>query len=279
MTVTGQSDSTPDVPQNLPGQNRPETVATVPEPAGIHTGVRDIGPLLERITEDTKLALGENLMSLLIYGSFPRGEARPSSDVNIMMVVTDASSIQMQNLLAHTQAWTKEGAAAPVVVAAVEFLDSQDTLALEYLDIASARKVLAGNDLFASYTPDWNLVRQALEQEARRKAIILLKRWLATAGNGRDARRILSDTIPGYVAVLRGMMLYERKAVVPLHAKTVLKEIDAARGLDPVVWRRLFAVGKEYKRATGEQLSALMAAYIDQSQALVRYLDSLENQH
>jgi hypothetical protein len=168
------------------------------------------------------------------------------------------------------------GAAPPVIIAALEFLDSQDTLALEYLDIASSRKILAGHDLFATFTPDWEIVRHALEQEARRKAIILMKRWLATAGNGRDARRIIADTIPGYIALLRGMILFEQRAARPLHAKQVIAELDGRRGLDPAVWRRLFEVGREYRRATSEQLTALMTAYIDQSQKLMKYLDSLD---
>ena len=260
-------------------ENRPETVATVPEPVTLHPEVKDIGPLLEQITTDATTALGDNLVTLLMYGSHPRGEPRPASDVNIMLVVTDSSAQAMQGLLARTHAWSQAGAAAPVVVAAMEFLDSQDTLALEYLDIAAARKVLAGHDLFATFTPDWEIVRHALEQEARRKAIILMKRWLATSGNGREARRIISDTVPGYVAMLRGMVLFEQRAVRPIHAKQVLAELKGHHGLIPAVWQRLYAVGKEYKRQTSDQLTALMADYINQSQALMKYLDSLDGQN
>jgi hypothetical protein len=276
MIIGSLPDASSDLARDPAAEQRPETVATVPGPVSIHADVKDIGPLLARIAVDTTAALGENLVSLLIYGSHPRGEGRPGSDVNLMVVVKDASSHLMSDLLVQAQAWTKEGAASPIVITTREFASSHDALALEYLDIAASRKVLAGEDLFAEFAPDWGLVRLALEQEARRKAIILMKRWLATAGNGRDARRIISDTIPGYVALLRGMVLYERRAVARLHAKTVLGELDGTRGLDPVVWRRLYAVGKEYKRATTDQLKTLIAAYIDQAQALVRYLDGLD---
>ncbi len=265
--------------QREPGERRPETVATVPEHLAEAAEVRDITPLLEQITAQGTQALGENLISLLIYGSHPRGEARHGSDVNIMIVVTDASAKAMAPLLAHAQEWSKAGAAAPVVIAALEFLDSQDTLALEYLDIAAARRVLAGHDLFATFTPDWDIVRHALEQEARRKAIILMKRWLVTAGSGRDARRIIVDTVPGYVAMLRGMILFEERSTRLLHAKEVIAMLDGRRGLDPAVWRQLYALGREYKRMTPEHTVELMNAYIDESQKLMRYIDSLDSAH
>ncbi len=265
-------------PHPEPGSHRPETVAIVPEPPAGQPEVKDITALLEQITSDAVSALGENLVTLLMYGSHPRGEARPSSDVNLMIVVSDSSAHAMSGLLAHTQEWSKAGTAAPVVITALEFLDSQDTLALEYLDIASARKVLAGHDLFATFTPDWEIVRHALEQEARRKAIILMKRWLATAGKGRDARRIIADTIPGYIALLRSMVLYEQRRARPLHAKQVFDTMDGQRGLNPAVWRRLYAVGREYRRAASEELAELMTAYVDQSQQLMKYLDSLDEQ-
>jgi len=254
-------------------------VAIVPEHAAATAEIRNIAPLLEQITAQATEALGENLISLLMYGSHPRGEARPGSDVNIMIVVTDASAQAMRPLLAHAQEWSKSGVAAPVIIAAMEFLDSQDTLALEYLDIAAARKVLAGYDLFATFIPDWEIVRHALEQEARRKAIILMKRWLITAGSGREARRIIVDTIPGYVALLRGMILFEERSTRPLHAREVIGAIDGSRGLDPDVWRELYAVGREYQHTASDQLAELMAAYIDQSHKLMRYLDSLDSTH
>jgi len=263
-------------PHPEPGSHRPETVAIVSEPPAAQQDVKDISSLLEQITADAVGALGANLVTLLMYGSHPRGEARPSSDVNLMIVVSDSSAQAMSGLLAHAQEWSKAGAAAPVVITALEFLDSQDTLALEYLDIASSRRVLAGHDLFATFTPDWEIVRHALEQEARRKAIILMKRWLVTAGKGRDARRIIADTIPGYIALLRSMVLYEQRITRPLHAKQVFDTMDGRRGLDPSIWHRLYDVGREYKRATSEQLVALMMAYIDQSQMLMKYLDSLD---
>jgi hypothetical protein len=275
MKHPDQPSPTPDSHLNPGGHNRPETAATVPEPAGIHPEAHDIAPLLERIAADATGALGDNLVSLVMYGSHPRGEPRPSSDVNLMIFVRDASAKAMSNLLAQAQAWTKEGATAPVVITVSEFERSQDTLALEYLDIAASRQILAGEDVFAEFAPDWKLVRLALEQEARRKAIILMKRWMATAGNARDARRIISDTIPGYVAVLRAMILYERRAVSILHAQAVLSEFNWTRGLDPAFWKRVYDVGKEYEGTTTEQITELMATYIDQTQALVQYLDGL----
>jgi hypothetical protein len=72
------------------------------------------------------------------------------------------------------------------------------------------------------------------------------------------------------------MILCERRAVSILHAQAVLNEFDGTRGLDPAVWKRVYEVGKEYEGATTEQITALMAAYIDQTQALVRYLDGLD---
>ena len=55
---------------------------------------RENGPLsrlLETLTEELRRQLGSDLWLLLLYGSYARGEAQPDSDVDLFVVLRQAS--------------------------------------------------------------------------------------------------------------------------------------------------------------------------------------------
>lgn len=51
----------------------------------------DLSAILNRLRKDLQESLGAELVSLYLYGSQARGEARPDSDVDVLIVVKDES--------------------------------------------------------------------------------------------------------------------------------------------------------------------------------------------
>jgi hypothetical protein len=229
--------------------------------------------ILDQITREAQDALGLNLVSLVLYGSQARNEAKPGSNINLFLMVKDGSAKDLAVLLKHVPGWIKLGAMPPIIIEQEQFPKSFDTFALEYAEMAAARKILAGEDPFAEFVPDWTAMRNELEREARQKAIGLTQQWLATHGDVEAKRKLIAATVPGYFALLRGMLHLEKRSPEILSYHTILAEIANKRGLDASVWRRLWQVAKEGEKLGTEESRALMRDYLDQARALVEYLD------
>lgn len=232
---------------------------------------------LDLITNETKQALGDNLVSLVLYGSHARGDAHERSDVNLLLLVNDKSPTALRKLPPVVSGWMKHKALPPVVFSEEQFRRSFDSFALEFAEIAAARNVLAGVDPFVDFQPDWAAVRRELEHEARRKRIELQRRWLAAGGNAKLYPAIIKDTLRGFLTLIRGTMLVEGRKLEPLRIVHALDELHRWSWFDAETWRQLreFIVDGG-KRPKDSEWSALMDAYLLQSFALATFLDEMK---
>jgi predicted nucleotidyltransferase len=233
---------------------------------------------LDQITTEAKQALGENLVSLVLYGSHARGDAHERSDINLLLLVNDKSPQALRALPPVVSGWMKLQALPPVVFSAEQFRRSFDSFALEFAEIAAVRKVLAGVDPFLTFQPDWEAIRRELEHEARRKRIELHRRWLATGGNAKLYPAIIKDTLRGFLSVIRGTMLLENRRLEPITIVDALDELRRWPWFDADGWRKLrsFVLDGGNERPKEEEWPGLMDTYLLQAFALAKFLDEMK---
>lgn len=236
---------------------------------------KNLEKLLDHVTTETQKALGDNLVSLLLYGSHARGDATARSDVNLFLVVRDSSVTGLEPLVKRVPGWIKQRVAAPVVFEQEQLAHSLDTFALEFLEMAAARKILAGEDPFANFSPDWQAVRRELEEEARQKTTQLQRRWFASGGQDKFIRAIIAETVPGYLALLRGTLLVQNQSMTPISTGTIFDSAVRWPGFDPQVWRKLWETAKGLHFPATSALTHLMKDYLEQTRTLVRHIDGL----
>jgi predicted nucleotidyltransferase len=231
---------------------------------------------LDRITREAKAALGDNLVSLVLYGSHARGEAHPHSDINLFVVVRDHRPDALRPLLKLIPQWQKQRIAVPVIFRADQLARAFDSFSIEFVEMAAARQVLHGEDPFANFTPDWSSVRRELEREARQKLIALMRRWLAAGGDLKHYPRILADTVPGYLTLLRSTVLLERRSTESTTLEEALLLLSAREGwFKADLWRRLHEAAKRKAKVPRAELPALMHDYLEQAIALVKAIDEM----
>jgi predicted nucleotidyltransferase len=110
----------------------------------------NVTPVLTDFINSAKEAFGSDLRSVVLYGSGAEGKLRPTSDVNLILVLTAFNQQQADRLreplrLAH----------AAINLRAMFLLDSElrpatEAFAVKFADIARRRRVLYGDDVFAS---------------------------------------------------------------------------------------------------------------------------------
>jgi predicted nucleotidyltransferase len=229
----------------------------------------------EIIVREAKEALGENLVSLILYGSQVRGDASPDSDWNLFLVVRDDAPSSLQSLISLLPRWKKLRAPVPVIFRADQLSRSFDSFALEFTEMAADRKILWGEDPFANFQPDWETLREELEREARQKLIALTRRYLTARKNGKDYLPIIRETVPGYMTLLRCTIMEKRKAILSLPAEKLLNSLSELQGLRADLWRTLYALAKGKEKRPREEVITIFKDYLEQAAMAVRILDEL----
>ena len=103
----------------------------------------------EEVAEQIADDLGENLNSMMLFGTAIRGGYAPAhQEVNIMMMVEDASTKAIGPIEKSIAAWVKKGNAAPLIFERLEWEGSTDVFPIEIEDMREAHKLIAGTDPF-----------------------------------------------------------------------------------------------------------------------------------
>ena len=110
---------------------------------------QNVTSVLTDFVNSAKEAFGSDLRSVVLYGSGAEGKLRPTSDVNLILVLTAFNQQQADQLrqplrLAH----------AAIKLRAMFILESElrpatEAFAVKFADIARRRRVLYGDDPFA----------------------------------------------------------------------------------------------------------------------------------
>src|SRR5260370_25757447 len=116
----------------------------------------------EKLTEIVRRlqeAAGENLQSVVLYGSAARGDFHAhKSDLNLLCVLKSAKAAELSRIASVVRWWSGQlREPAPRIFTQEELLHSADVFAIELLDIGEAHRVLFGHDPVAGISVPMNL--------------------------------------------------------------------------------------------------------------------------
>jgi predicted nucleotidyltransferase len=128
---------------------------------------QDVSQALDSFVASAKEAFGEDLVSLILFGSAAEGRMRATSDVNLMIVLARFDPVKADRVrealrLAHALIRLEA-----MVVLESELEAAADAFAVKFADIRARHRVIAGRDVTASIAPT------AAAMTARLKQILL----------------------------------------------------------------------------------------------------------
>lgn len=117
--------------------------------------------------------------SMLLYGSAARGGwLATRSDVNLLLVVDDASPAGLRRLALAVSEWHHAGHTAPLIIGRAEWARSVDVFPIEMTDMQLAYRLLHGADPLADVRVAPADLRRALESELRGKLVRLRQAYV-----------------------------------------------------------------------------------------------------
>jgi nucleotidyltransferase-like protein len=231
---------------------------------------------IEEFARRLEAALGDNLVSLVLFGSAARGtHVEGRSDVNVLAVVRDASVSALHAATPVVAEWTKAGQPPPLIFAEAEWQAATDVFPIEIEDIRDAHRVLAGRDPLEGVTTRRGDLRTELEHEVRGKVLRLRTEYAAAAADGKALGRLLVHSAGTFFVLFRAVLRLTG-GVPPARHDALVREACAAAGLDPAVFTWVLAALDGRKPPELEPYDAVAGRYVDAMEKLADYVDRLE---
>ncbi|HEX6477014.1 MAG TPA: hypothetical protein VF005_07040 [Acidimicrobiales bacterium] len=144
----------------------------------------DIVTAVDRLVDEMIRRLGASLRCLLIYGGIARGRYRVGqSDVNLMLIVDDATAERVDSIAEPLRAGWLEARVRPYIVAQTELAALAEVFPTLVLDIQRYNVVVQGTNLLSEVTVDTEDLRRRVEQELANIALRLRNRQASVRGN------------------------------------------------------------------------------------------------
>jgi len=228
---------------------------------------------LEELVRQLKLAYGDGLRSVVLFGSAVAGEHNPKkSDYNVLVIVDSLPLDRLRAVAAVSKAWAEDGNPPPMTFTAREWRSSSDIFPMEYADILERHRVLFGESPFDGIRVSPSDLRLQVEQQTMGK---LLQLRQATMGAGNDSRRqleVLENSLSTLMVVFRGVSRLQGQ--VPSQDYEELTRALAERAgfaADPFVKVIRHVRGTE--KIGREGAAGILEAYLAAMERLVAYLN------
>lgn len=104
---------------------------------------------LGRFLEAARKACGEDLVSVILFGSAAEGRLRPSSDVNVLLVLRTWDPARIDGLRSELRVAHAAVSLGAMFLLEREIPEAMEAFAVKFADILHRRRVLAGSDPFA----------------------------------------------------------------------------------------------------------------------------------
>jgi hypothetical protein len=153
-------------------------------------------------------AAGDNLQSIVLYGSAASGEFHAEfSNVNLLCVVRDASYAALRAVAPVVEWWTRQKHHTPLLLTSEELQRSADVFSIEFLDMQQRHRVLFGTDVLAGLIVPMHLHRAQLEYELREKTILLRERVLLAGTNQGPLWELMLASLSTFITLFRHSLI------------------------------------------------------------------------
>jgi hypothetical protein len=231
--------------------------------------------LLTDLTARIKAALGGRLVSLILYGSASLADRIDHmSDLNVLCVLDRITTDELAKSETVFQWWLERGNPAPLLLTEEEVQTSADCFPMEYHDMREQRRVLYGADVVENLQIDNSAYRAEIEHELRTKQIRLRQKSAELLTRADRLVKLLTHSVSTFCVLGRHALIlsgHDARFKKP----EVVAALETAMGRKLDSFKTILAVRETGKLAVGQNAKALLEGYLNEIDALVRFVDAL----
>lgn len=230
---------------------------------------------LQDLVTKAVAALGDQLESIILYGSAARNEFDSGhSDLNILLL---AKKLDFENLSRSAELlewWRSQGNPQPLLFTLDELRRSTDAFPIEIFDIRDCHRILHGCNPLPELTIDNSYHRAQLEHELRSKLLRLRQKAVPVLKTPKALLRLMEDSVSTFLVLLRHAMLL-RDLSPPAARRELLAAAHSANLIDPICFAQLIDLREGKLSPKSVNSVQLFEDYLTQIQTLIASVDTL----
>src|ERR1043165_6966902 len=234
----------------------------------------EIQEALKGLVDDLRATHGDNLASVVLYGSAAAGDHDVlRSDYNLLIALKRIAPEDLRQAQAPMREWQRLGHPLPVYFTVEELADAADVFPIEFHQMANARTVLYGHDPFEFVKLSDANLRHQTEYELRSKLIQLRRLYIPASVSIEKLCDLMNDSLSSFAALFRAvLMLHGREA--PVSKPDCVRATAQLLKLDPVPFEKIFEFRSGGNLPTSEKdANDLFGAYLLQIEQVFEAVD------
>jgi predicted nucleotidyltransferase len=233
-----------------------------------------IGEAVERsFIQLLKDNFGENLRSVILYGSYVSGDFVPGvSDVNVLVLIDRANIEQFRNFGKTAYKLMRRYKITPLILTRTDFNNSADVFPMEYSDIRDRNRVLFGEDETKSLSLEKKNLRHQLEERLRGSVASLRQLIIASKGRRRVLTNNLKFLFGSLKTLFRGLLRLKELKSIPTEGEQIVEILGNEFGVETKPLKNLIKL-----RSGGKlDVETLAGDVLDLLQELIGKVDKMK---
>jgi len=233
--------------------------------------------VLNEFVAQLRASSGDNLTSVILYGSAAEGEFHPQySDLNLLCVVRDTSFAWLSRTADAVEWWRKKNHHPPIVLTPQELTDTADVFSIEFLDMKRRYRVLYGRDVLRDLVIPMHLHRAQLEYELREKLFLLRQQLLLAGAKEKALWEIMLNSLSSFTTLFRHVLI-ELREPERRHSREAVEELASRLNFDPSAFVQLIEVRAHRFDRNQVRATDVAARYLAAIEAVAAAVDKMES--
>jgi predicted nucleotidyltransferase len=233
--------------------------------------------LLGEFVQKLRAAAGENLTSVILYGSAAEGEFHPEySDVNLLCVVRDTSFASLNRFAGAVEWWRKKKHHPPLLVTEKELKDTADVFSIEFIDMKQRHRILYGNDVLQDLNIPMHLHRSQLEYELREKLFLLRQHVLVAGSDEKALWEAMLNSLSSFTTLFRHALI-ELGEAGRKHSREAVQELASRLNFDASAFVQLMDVRAHKSDRKQFRADAVATRYLAAIEKVAATVDTMQS--
>ena len=228
------------------------------------------------VTADYKAVFGNDLVAIVLYGSAAGPDFQPgSSDINFMVVLTEAGIRHIDQAFGLVDKWGKRGAAIPLFLTESYIESSLDVFPMEYLGFQRKHIQIYGKNILKDLAFKSQYVRLQCEREVKGKLLLLREAFMESRGKAKALKGVLKEAVPALIAIFE-TLLYLKGIEIPGTRRDAVRAATKAFGIDGDLFRRILDFREASVHIPDQEIVALFKSCLHELERLSNIIDAFD---